>query len=579
MEGRYCFKSVLSNLIIQKMIGGNEMKLKKSAWLLLCLTLVMSLFLAACSGDSTAPAETPKEEKPKEETPKEEPKDTNEPQYGGDLIVGSIGSPTLFNSLYSSDNSSGEIEGFIYNGLVGGDTEFNPVNDLASDVQMSEDGLTWTIKLRDDVKWHDGEQFNADDVVFTYNVPLHEDYDGPRKSAFEGIESITKVNDYEIVIKLSKIDATFGTTGLSYGILPEHILGAVPVAELGEHEFNTKSPIGTGPFKFAEWKDGEYVKVVANEDYYEGRPYLDSITYKIVPDQNALLAQLQAGDVHYINVPGTDLETVKEFPGIKIQSGLALSYTYFGVNQLQDRFKDVRVRQAFTHALDREGIVEAVMNGDGEVAHVPESPLSWAYSDDVTKFEYNPEKAKQLLAEAGWTDTDGDGWLDKDGEKLSFTVKTNQGNKIREDIAVVLQQQFKEIGVEAIPQIVEWSAFIEQVTAPNWDYDAMILGWALSTFPDLYDIFHSSQMEQGLNFTHWDNAEASKLMEDARQILDRDEYKKAYAQIYKIVSEEQPYTFLYYPNAHYAMPENLEGKEFHARAAFYDINKWWFKAE
>ncbi|MDF0728616.1 peptide-binding protein [Cytobacillus sp. S13-E01] len=552
------------------------MKLSKSKWLLLSLTLILALFLAACSGgdSATTPAETPKED----EKPTEEPKeDSNEPQYGGDIIVGSIGAPTLFNPLYSTDAASSDIEGFIYNGLVSGDTEFNPVNDLASDVQMSEDGLTWTIKLRDDVKWHDGEQFTADDVVFTYNIPLNEDYDGARKSAFEGIESITKLGDYEVEIKLNKVDATFGSIGLSYGILPEHILGTVPVAELGEHEFNTKKPIGTGPFKFEEWLDGQYVKVVANEDYYGGRPYLDSITYKIVPDQNALLAQLQAGDVDFTEVPGTDIDTVKEFPGIKVESGLGLSYTYFGVNQKQDRFKDVKVRQALTYAIDRQGIVDSVMNGDGEVAHVPESPLSWAYSDDVTKFEYDPEKAKALLAEAGWEDTDGDGWLDKDGEKFSFEVKTNQGNKIREDIAVVLQQQLKEVGIEAIPQIVEWSAFIEQVTAPNWDYDAMILGWSLSTFPDLYDIFHSSQMEEGLNFTWWDNAEASKLMEEARQILDREEYKKAYGEIYKIVSEEQPYTFLYYPNVHRVMVENLQGYEFHAKSEFYNINKWWIK--
>ncbi|MCA1031059.1 ABC transporter substrate-binding protein [Bacillus timonensis] len=549
--------------------------MKKAAWLLLCLTFVMSLFLSACSGgDDKTNGKTDGEKKDDENKQEEQ---NNDPVVGGDIIVGSIGAPTLFNPLYSTDAPSSDIEGFIYNGLVSGDTEFNPVNDLATDVQMSEDGLTFTVKLREDVKFHDGDAFDADDVVFTYSIPLSEDYAGERKSSFEMIESVTKLDQYTVEFKLNKVDATFASTGLSFGILPSHILKDVPIADLGEHEFNTKSPVGTGPFKFQEWKDGEYVKVVANEDYYEGRPYLNSITYKIVPDQNALIAQLQAGDVHFTEVPGTDIETVKEFPGLKVESGLSLSYTYLGYNEKLEMFQDKKVRQALTHAIDRNGIVDAVMNGDGEVAHVPESPLSWAYNDDVPVFDYDPEKAKAMLKEAGWEDTDGDGFLDKDGKKFAFTIKTNQGNKIREDIVVVLQQQFKEVGIEATPEIVEWSAFIEQITAPNWNYEALVLGWSLSTFPDLYDIFHSSQMEAGFNFVHWSNAEADKLMEDARQLLDRDEYKKAYGQIYKLIAEEQPYTFLYYPNAHRVMPENLQGYEFHAKSEFYNVHKWWFK--
>ncbi|MFC4320659.1 peptide-binding protein [Litchfieldia salsa] len=545
------------------------MNFKKSAWFLLCLTFAMSLFLAACSGGNTAeePAEKP------EETPAEEP--SGEPVQGGDLIAGSIGEPTLFNPYYSTDVPSSDIEGLIYNGLLTSDEKFEPQMDLAESVDQSEDGLTFTVKLREDVKFHDGEQMTADDVVFSYSIPLQEDYIGERGSNFESLESVTKIDDYTVEFKLNKVDVTFYPITLSYAVLPEHLLKDVPVGELGENEFNTKAPVGTGPFKFEEWKDGEYVKVVANDDYHEGRPYLDSITYKIVPDQNSLLAQLQAGDIDFMVVPGTDIETAKGFSGIKIESDLALSYTYLGFNQQQERFQDPKVRQALTHAVNRQEIVDAVMNGDGQIANVPESPLSWAYNDEVPVFEYDPEKAKSLLAEAGWEDTDGDGILDKDGEKFSFVIKTNQGNKIREDIVVVLQQQFKEIGIEATPEIVEWSAYIEQISAPNWDYDALVLGWSLSTFPDASDIFHSNQIEEGLNFVWYKNEEADKLMEKAKTTIDQDEYKELYSQIYKIIAEDQAYTFLYYPNVHRAMPENLQGYVFNAKSDFYDANKWW----
>jgi peptide/nickel transport system substrate-binding protein len=549
-------------------------KQRKSLLTLLSLLLVFSLFLAACN--SGAGEKTPasgsggKEDKPAE--------DAGEPQMGGDLVVGSIGGPTLFNPMYSTDASSSDIEGFIFDGLVTSDTEFNPTLHLAEKIDTSEDGLTYTVKIREDVKFHDGEQLTADDVVFTYGIPKSPDYVGERGSAFESLESVTKKGDYEVEFKLSKKDASFYPVALSYGILPEHILGKVPVGELGENEFNTKTPIGTGPFKFVEWKDGEYVKVEKNPDYFLGEPYLDSITYKIVPDQDALLAQLQAGDVHFTEVPGTDIETVKStFSGVKVESGLGLSYTYIGWNQKNDLFKDVKVRQALTMALDRESMVSSVMNGDGEVAHVPESPLSFAYSDNVTKFSFDQEKAKSLLKEAGWEDTDGDKILDKDGKKFSFSLKTNQGNKIREDIAVVVQQQLKEIGIEVKPEIIEFSAFIEQVSAPNWDFDAMILGWSLSTFPDQYDIFHSSQIAEGLNMIDYKNEEADKLMEEAKQILDQDEYAAKHADIYKLITEDQPYTFLYYPNVHRVMPENLQGYEFNAKSEYYNIHKWWLK--
>ncbi|WP_078548108.1 peptide-binding protein [Litchfieldia alkalitelluris] len=549
------------------------MKFKKSLWLMLCLTIAMSLFLAACSGGNNAesPAEeTPAEEKPEEEAP------SGEPVVGGDIIVGSIGEPTLFNPYYSTDVPSSNIEGFIYNGLVTSNEKFETEMDLAESVDSSDDGLTHVVKLKQGIKFHDGEEVTADDVVFSFSIPLHEDYVGERGSSFEALESVTKIDDYTVEFKLSSVDVTFVPITLSFAVLPEHILKDVPMGDLGENEFNTKSPVGTGPFKFDSWADGEYVKVVANDDYYEGRPYLDSITYKIVPDQNALLAQFQAGDVDFITVPGTDLETAKAFPGIKIESGLGLSYTYLGFNQQQERFQDPKVRQALTHAINREEIVSAVMNGDGEVAHVPESPLSWAYNSDVPQFNYDPEQAKSLLAEAGWEDTDGDGWLDKDGEKFSFVMKTNQGNKIREDIVVVLQQQFKEVGIEATPEIVEWSAYIEQISAPNWDYDALVLGWSLATFPELSDIFHTNQREEGLNFVWYSNEEADKLMEQAKQTVDQEAYKELYGQIYKIIAEDQAYTFLYYPNVHRAMPENLNGYVFHAKSDFYDIHKWWF---
>ncbi|MGM7700758.1 peptide-binding protein [Pseudalkalibacillus sp. Hm43] len=544
---------------------------KKLHWLVL-LTFVLSIFLAACNAN---PASEPSENN-EENTSENEEQASGEPKQGGDLIVGSIGAPTLFNDLYSTDISSSDISGWLYDGLVSFDENLAPQGALAKEWETSDDGLEWTIKLHEGVKFHDGEALTADDVVFTYSLPLNEEYTGPRASDFEKIDKIEAVDDTTVKITLSEPYAPFLTT-LTYGILPEHILKDVPVAELGENEFNTKSPVGSGPFKFEEWKEGQYVKVVANDDYFNGRPYLDSITYKIVPDANALMAQLANGDVHQASVQSPDLKTaekLQEEGKIQLSTDLSLAYTYLGYNQKNELFQDVKVRQALTHAIDRETMIQAVLDGDGEVAHAPASPLSWAYNENVAKFDYDVEKAKQLLEEAGWTPGD-DGILQKDGKKFSFEVKTNQGNKAREQIAQIVQEQLKQVGIEVKPKIMEWSAFIGDVTAPNWKYDAVILGWSLSADPDPTALWHSKEREEGLNFVHFSDPELDKLMDENTKQLEQSERKDTIAKIQEGIAEQQPYTFLYYPNDHYALDSSIKGFVHHPSSEYYQIEKWW----
>ena len=559
------------------------MKLKQKGLLLIALSLVLSLFLAACGGtNNTTTTPTPgNNNNNNNNTGTEEAPEETGPTYGGNLVIGASGSPTLFNGYYSADTASSAIEGFIFDALISSDTSFDTTLSMAESWDATEDNMEHTFKLREGLKFHDGEPVTADDVVFSLSIPLHEDYDGPRRGYFERIESIEKVDELTVKITLKDIDPTIHIA-FGFPILPKHILGEVEIADLGEYtEFNVRNPIGSGPFKFDVWEDGQYVRVVANDDYWEGRPYLDSLTYRIIPDADALLTALAAGDIDFYTVPASDYQTALEWEEqgkLKIESGLALSYTYLGYNLRNPLFQDKAVRQAITHALDRETMVATILDNDGEVAHVPESPLSWAYSEDVPKFEYNVEKAKAMLEEAGWT-PGADGTLEKDGQKFEFTLKTNQGNKIREDLAVVIQDQLAGLGIKVTPDIMEWSAFLADVNPPAWNFDAIILGWALSTDPDPSGIFHTKEIEEGLNFVGFSNEEADKYMDLNMSTMDREERAEYIQAANRIIAEEQPYTFLYYPNAHRAMPANLEGFEFHARAEFYNINKWWLKQD
>ncbi|MBA4536457.1 peptide-binding protein [Bacillus aquiflavi] len=551
--------------------------MKKPAWLLLSLMLVLSMFLAACSGDKAS-----KEDK---QTGDKKEEKSGEPQYGGDLIVGSTGAPTKFNPLYSTDASSSDIEDLIFDTLIQSNLKYEPTTEggLAESIEESEDGLTYTVKITDKAKFHDGEPLTADDVVFTYSIPLSDEYNGQRGNYFESLEKVEKVDDYTIKFTLNQPDAQFSfITFASYGILPEHILGDVPIADLETHEFNTKNPIGSGPFKFVEWKDGEYVKVEAFEDYWDGRPYLDTLTYKIVPDANAMLAQLQNREVDYWPaVTPADVPAVENFAdasSLKLEEGLAFSYTYFAPNIRNELFKDKKVRQAITHAINRQEIVDVVMEGRGEVAHVPETPLSWAYNPDVPKFDFDPKKAKKMLEEAGWK-PGADGILEKDGKKFSFEIKTNKGNSVREDIVVILQKQLKEVGIEAKPQVMEFSALINDINPPNWNFDAIVLGWSLGLDPDPSGIFHTKWIEAGNNFIAYSNPDLDKLMEEQLKELDKEKRKKMLGEIQQKLAEDQPYSFLYYPMEYRAMPANLHGYEFHAKKQLYNAHKWWLEQE
>ncbi len=548
--------------------------MKKNLGVLLSIALVLVLVMSSCT--------LFKEETQPKVTTQPEVTATNEPVEGGDIICGSIAGPKNLNPYIINDAPSAEVAGLIFDGLVNIDNKLEAQPHLAENIDISSDSLTYTVKIKQGVKFHDGVELTVDDVIFSYGIGKDPGYAGPYKSSFDMIESMNKIDNYTVVFKLSRIDVTFYPTTLSFGILPKHLLEKVPVAEMGEYAAFNKKPIGTGPFKLAEWVEGQYVKVEKNPDYFDGNPKIDSITYKIVPDQNSLVLALQSGEIDYGAVPSTDIQTVRgwvDSKNMRVEEGLDLSYTYIGYNLKNPLFADKRVRQALTSAINRDEIVKFVLEGEGEVADVPESPLSWAYNDSVSKFPYDPAKSLQLLKEAGWEKA-ADGKLkNAKGEVFKFSLQTSAGNKAREDIINIVKDQLLVLGIEVNIEAIEFQALVEKLTTSR-KYDAIVIGWGLGAFPDLYDIFHSDNSAEGsYNFVFYKNPKVDSLITQARQTPDKTKYKELYAQIYKQISEDQPYTFLYYPKTHYVLPKNLMGYEFVAGATFFEPHKWWLKTE
>jgi peptide/nickel transport system substrate-binding protein len=562
-------------------IGVKKVKPMIKGFFIVCLILILSMALTACKNDeeTTAPEDIGEKQTTNEAGEDSEEEGTPEPQPGGDLIIGSSGNPTTFNPIYWSDVSpSGTISGLIFNGLISVDPNLSPEPDLAKKWDISDDGLTWTFYLRDDVTFSDGQPFTAEDVKFTYSIPLDPNYTGPRGSEFQAIESIEVVDEYTVKFTLKEPKVGFIWTA-NYGILPKHILKDVAIGELGEHEFGTQSPIGTGPFKFVEWKDGEYVKLERNEKYFDGSPYLDSMTFKFVQDPNALVAQLIAGEVDVNGVQPADYETIKglEDEGkVKLTSYPSFSYSFIGYDLKNPLFEDKEVRQALSMAIDRQSIVDVVLNSRGEIANASLPPASWAYDDsNIPVFNYDPAKAKETFAAAGWKDTDGDGVLDKDGKKFEFELLTGTGNKAWEEILLIVQQQWKEVGIDVKITVLEWSAFVNNnLLAKN--FEAVLSGWSVGLDPDQSWLFHTDAMENGYNLVSYSNSEVDKLLDEQLTVFDQDERKRIISDINAKIAEDQPFTFLYYNTTDVAVPANLEGLVDNAPSLYYHPEKWYF---
>ncbi|WP_368653911.1 peptide-binding protein [Ornithinibacillus sp. 4-3] len=550
--------------------------MSKTKVLLVAILFLFSLLMVACSADPDAKLNKDEENNQPSDNNSGSTAVNSETKQGGDLVIASTSNPTMFNEFYASDSPSNTIAKFIYDSLIKIDENLQPIPSLAESWEYNEDEMKWVFHLREDVTWHDGEPFTAKDVEFTYNIPKHEDYTGPRTSFFAPAEKIEAVDDYTVEITFNEPDAKFLPIALAFNVLPEHILGDIPVADLGTADFNTKNPIGTGPFKFDEWKQGQHVRLVANDDYFDGRPNFDTITSKIVTDDNAMLAQFEAGDIDFIDVSDENFNVAQKLADegkAELLVVPATNYNYIGYDLTNPLFEDKRVRQALTHALNREAIVENVLDGNAIVSDSPGLPFSWAYNEDVPKFEYDPEKAKALLEEAGWTDSDGDGVLDKDGQDFEFELKTNQGNKVREKLLVIAQEQWGEIGVKVTPKVVEFSALSAELNDKN--FEAYILGWGLRDDPSLSPYFHSEEIESGFNRVSYSNPELDEVMEKGDSIMDPDERVQYIEESQAIVAEDQPYTFLYYPNRNLLYSKQIKNVLSHSGTAYFEIYKWY----
>ncbi|MCX8084184.1 MAG: peptide-binding protein [Calditerrivibrio sp.] len=494
------------------------------------------------------------------------------------MIEGSIGEPSNLIPILATDSSSHSVASLIYNGLLKYDKNLNLVGDLAYKWDLSENKKTITFYLRQGVKWHDGKEFTSEDVKFTYETIVDNNTPTAYDSDFRIIDRVETPDKYTVKVHY-KIPYAPALSSWTVAILPSHRLKSTPITK---SELQ-RAPIGTGPYKFKEWKSGHSITLEAYDQYYEGRPNLDRYTMKIIPDTATMFLELLNKNLDMMGM--SPLQFAKQTSNPRFVESfnkytyLSNSYTYIGYNLRNPLFQDKRVRQALSYATPKEDIIKGVLFGLGEAAYSPFKPGTIWYTDNLTKYNFDLYKAKSLLKEAGFEDRNGDGILEKDGKPFSFVIMTNQGNTTRSSIAEILQQTWKKLGIKVEIRILEWATFINEYINKR-TFDAVILGWTIPMEPDPYDVWHSSRCNgKNLNFICYQNKKIDELIEKGRLEFDVNKRKEIYHEISRILAEDQPYTFLYYPKALIAVHKRFKNIEEAPAGIMHNFIDWYVEKE
>jgi ABC-type transport system substrate-binding protein len=396
---------------------------------------------------------------------------------------------------------------------------------------------------------------DAQDVKFTYEAIMNPRNLSPRISDYEPVKTVDVIDPLTVRIVYKRLySPAFGTWGM--GILPEHLLNdealRAEAFRLGkdpekfsmrQSQFNRR-PTGCGPFVFREWRSDQYIVLDRFGDYWEGAPNYKRYVYRIIPDLLTQEMEFYAGTADTYSVQPHQVKRLENDERYQSFSGLSFGYTYIGYNMRRPPFNDRRIRIALGMAVDLEKIIQYVLHGQGEGITGPFVKQTDYYNHRIKAVPYDPEGALKILEQAGWK-RNREGWLEKDGKRLQFTLITNSGNDLRKAVMAIVQNAWRQIGVDVRTDLLEWSVFIQE-RVDKADFDALILGWQMGIEPDLFQIWHSSQTNPyQLNFVGFKNPEADDLIVRIRQEYEYERQISYCHQLHEIIAREQPYTFLY----------------------------------
>lgn len=484
-----------------------------------------------------------------------------EEAQGKTLVYGSGDYTAINPALYEH----GEINLLIFSGLTAHNADNEVVADLATQWSFDEKTNTYTFALREGVKWHDGQPFTSADVKFTLEAIMDPDNGSEIASNYEDITDIQTPDDKTVKIALKAPNVAM-LDYLTIGILPKHLLEG---KDLVTDPYN-QAPIGTGPYKLAQWDMGQSITLQKNEDYYKGVPKIDTVIFKIVPDTKARALQLKSGELDLAQITPQDAAQFEGDQSFDVHYMKTSDYRGILYNFNNDLFKNHReLPNALSYAIDRQAIIDTVLLGHGEVAY---SPLqAGPYNNpDMEKFSYDPQRAQQMLEAAGWK-KGGDGIYEKGGTRLSFAINCGEGDQVRIDMASICAQQLKAIGVDAkvaVQAKVDWAG-----------QQTYLIGWGSPFDPDdhTYKVFGT---DKGANYSAYTNKKVDELLQKARETSDNAARKAYYKQFQEELAKDLPYTFIAYVDAIYVGKAGVQGMTestvlgHHGVGIFWNIAQW-----
>lgn len=497
------------------------------------------------------------------------------PASGGTLVEAMVGKPQSLNPLLSFSNPvDQDICALVFEGLTGYDQHGSLVPVLASGWNISLDGLVYTFWLRQDVRWQDGINFSADDVIFTIQLLQDPGYTGPADlAALWRTVEVEKVNRWTVTFTLQEAYAPF-MDHTTIGILPVHLLQGVTAEELGDHSFN-RQPVGTGRFRVdsSEWESGRLL-LSANGLYREQQiPKLSGLEFRFFPNYSSALTAFEEGQVNSVRqIQMADMPKAREMEGLNLFTSSLPRHSMVLLN-LQDEtlpfFQERRSRQALMYGMDRAVLIANVLNGQGTIAHSPIFAGSWAYFGEVKQYGYDPDLAAGMFESAGWVLPEQEeagvtlleseelesGVRSRDEIELSFTLIAIE-NTVHQAVANELSRQWARLGVRATVHTVE-PGQIAQILADG-EFDAILVDVDMRGDPDLYPLWSESAIAEGQNYGGWGNREASELLEQARQLTNLGQRTTRYYRFQQIFADEMPALLLYHHTHTYGISDQVQ---------------------
>lgn len=525
-------------------------KMSKKSLLLIAMALLFSVLIAGCASE-------PDDDKSEDDKDSGETADTDNESEGesedGELVIASSADAVSLDPAGSNDVPSSKVQENIYESLTKQDEHMEVQPSLATEWEAVEDDV-WEFKLREDVKFHDGTDFNADVVKANIDRILDPDVGSPRFFLYEMVTDVEVVDDYTVRF----------TTEFPFAPLPAHLAhsgGGMVSLDIIEEDYEAmeedskdpgtiinEKPIGTSYFKFDEWEPGEYVRLVRNDDYWDDPALLDSVVFKVVKEDLTRVAEIETGESHISDpLSPSDVAQIESSDEMSVNEQGSVSLSYIGFNMAKEPFDDERVRQAISMAIDKEQIIDGIYDGFGEPAIGPIPPDVFGYDDSVSGLDHDIEKAKELLAEAGYEDG------------FSTTIWTNDDRE-RVDTATNVQAQLKEIGIDVKVEELEWGAYLEQTA--NGEHDMFVLGWSTATGDAdyaMYALYHSNNLGDPGNRTFTEDDELDKLLDEGRQEPDEEKRLEIYSEAQDMLVDISPMIYLHHQEFLMGVRDEVKG--------------------